>query len=150
MRTLVLTILSFAAVLNVGFEQKTPKPGVEVALNREVPLHLRVTLTSGAANEVKLYRSELPWGNRYSMVFAAAKPNSEVLDLVYPVDDPGPTQITMKAGDTLTGEIDLQYVIKDLSILKKSDALLFWAYKTPAALHLPRWTGGLVIIPQQK
>lgn len=150
MRRLVLIVLSLAAVPNLGFAQSTPKPGIDVVLSRENPLHLRVTLTSGAANEVKLYRSELPWGNRYSMVFAAARSNSEVLELVYPVDDPGPAQITMKPGDTLTGEIDLRYVIKDLTALKRSDAVLFWAYRSPAALHLPQWTGGFVIIPQQK
>jgi len=38
----------------------------------------------------------------------------------------------------------------DPNALKKSDVLLFWAYKAPAALHIPRWTGGLVVIPQQK
>ncbi len=62
------------------------------------------------------------------MVFAAVKPNSEALE-VHPVDDPGPSQITVKAGGTLTGEIDLQDVIKRLAALKKSDVLLFWAYK---------------------
>jgi hypothetical protein len=153
MRTLVLAILSLAAVPNVGFAQiraEQAKAGIDVTLSRENPLHLRVTLTSAAANEVKLYRSELPWGNRYSMVFTAAKPNSEALELEWPIDDPGPSRITVKAGDTLTGEIDLHRVIRDLNALKKSDVLLFWGYKTPAALHLPRWTGGLVIIPQQK
>ena len=150
MRTLILAILSLAAVPNVGFAQNKPQPGIDVTLSGENPLHLRVTLTSAAANEVKLYRSELPWGNRYSMVFTAAKPNSEALELVWPIDDPGPSRITVKAGDTLTGEIDLHRVIRDLNALKKSDILLFWGYKTPAVLHLPRWTGGLVIIPQQK
>jgi len=30
------------------------------------------------------------------MVFAAAKPNAEALELIYPEDDPDPTQITVK------------------------------------------------------
>lgn len=150
MRTLPIALLFFAVFPNVGVTQNTPKPGIDVALSRQNPLRLRVTLTSGTACEVTLYRSELPWGNRYSMVFAAAKPNSEALELVFPVDDPGPTQISVKPGETLTGEIDLHDVIRDLNALKKSDVLLFWAYKTPAVLHLPRWAGGLVVIPQQK
>jgi len=34
-----------------------------------------------------------------------------------------------------------RHVIRDLSVLKKSDMLLFWAYRAPAALHLPDWQG---------
>jgi len=58
--------------------------------------------------------------------------------------------VSIKAGETLVAEIDLRYVIRDLNVLKKSDVLLFWAYKAPNALHIPRWTGGLVVIPQQR
>ena len=76
------------------------------------------------------------------MVFAAAKPNAEALELIYPEDDPDPTQITVKAGETLTGKIDLQDIVRDLNAAKKSDVLLFWAYKALATLRLPRWIGG--------
>jgi hypothetical protein len=27
-----------------------------------------------------------------------------------------------------------------MKALKKSDVLLIWAYKSPAALHIPRWS----------
>jgi hypothetical protein len=150
MRTLLVAVISLAAVANVGFAQNTAKPGVEVVLSRENPLHLQVSLTSGAANDIKLNPFELPWGNRYSMVLVATKPNAEALELAYPIDDPRNTQITVKAGETLTGEIDLRDVIRDMKAVKKSDVLLFWAYKAPAALRLPHWVGGLVVIPQQK
>jgi hypothetical protein len=134
----------------LGFAQNTPRPGIEVVLSRQNPLHLQVTLTSGAATTVTVDRYELPWGYRYSMVFAATKPNGESLDLELPVDDPGMREVSVKAGETLTGDVDLRYVVRDLNVLKKSDVLLFWAYKAPAALHLPRWSGGLVVIPRQK
>ncbi len=144
-----MAVIFLAATGNAGLAQNAAKPGVDVMLDGEKPLHLRVTLTSGAANDIKVSPFQLPWGNRYSMVFAAAKPNAEALELIYPVDDPLNKQITVKAGQTLTGEIDLRDVI-DVSAVKKSDVLLFWAYKAPAALHLPLWVGGLVVIPQQK
>jgi len=83
------------------------------------------------------------------MVFAAVRPNGDAVELPLPVSDPGLSEMSVKAGETLTGDIDLRYVI-DPNALKKSDVLLFWAYKAPAALHIPRWTGGLVVIPQQK
>lgn len=130
-------------------ESHTTPPAIQVELNLQKPLHLRVTLRSGAATTISISRYELPWGWRYSIVFAAAKPNGEAVDLILPVDDPGLVEMTVKPGETLTGDIDLRYVIAP-NALKKSDVLLFWAYKAPAALHIPRWSGGLVVIPQQR
>jgi hypothetical protein len=150
MRPLCIAALFLAAISNVGFAQNTPKPGVEVALSRENPLRLRVTLTSGAATTIRLNRYDLPWGYRYSMVFAAVRPNGDVIELLLPVADPGLKEISVKPGETLRGDVDLQYLIGDSSVLKKSDVLLFWAYKSPTSLHLPHWSGGLVVIPQQK
>jgi len=66
------------------------------------------------------------------------------------VADPVSAEVSIKPGETLTGDIDLHYVIRDLDVLKKSDILLFWAYKSPEELHLPRWSGGLVLIPRQE
>lgn len=143
-------LLFLAIFSSFGFSQNAPRAGVEVSLNRQNPLHIRVTLTSGAATTVKINRFDLPWGYRYSMVFTAARPNGEAVDLVLPVDDPGLNEISVKPGEVLTGDIDLQRVIGDMNALKKSDVLLFWAYKSPAALHIPRWSGGLVVVPQQK
>jgi hypothetical protein len=150
MRARFIGLLFLATFSSTGLAQNAPRAAVEVSLNRQNPLHLRATLTSGAAATVKINRSDLPWGNRYSMVFAAARPNGEAVDLMLPVDDPGPNEISVKQGEVLTGDIDLQRVIRDMNALKKSDVLLFWAYKSPAALHIPRWSGGLVVIPQQK
>jgi len=84
------------------------------------------------------------------MVFAAVRPNGEPVDLSFPIDDPGPTKVSVKPGETLTGEIDLRYVIRDLNTMKKSDVLLFWAYKSPAELNLLHWSGGWVLIPKKK
>jgi hypothetical protein len=84
------------------------------------------------------------------MVFAAVRPNGEQVDLELPVDDPGPIKVSVKPREVLTGDIDLRYVIRDLDATKKSDVLLFWAYKSPDELHIPHWSGGLVLIPQQK
>ena len=126
------------------------EPAIQVELNPQKPLHLRVTLRSGAATTATFYRAHLPWGNRYSMVFAAVRPNGEQVDLELPVDDPGPTKVSVKPREMLTGDIDLRDVIRDLNATKKSDVLLFWAYKSPDELHIPHWSGGLVLIPQQK
>ena len=150
MRPLCIAALFLATLSTAGFAQNAPKPGVKVALSPENPLHLRVTLTSGAATTIRINRYDLPWGYRYSMVFAAATPNEEAVELLLPVADPGWKEISVKPGETLTGDVDLRYVIGDSSALKKSDVLLFWAYKAPAELQLPKWSGGLIVIPKQK
>ena len=150
MRTLCIAALFLATLSNAGFAQNKPKPGIEVTLSRQNPLHLRVTLMSGVTTMVQINRFDLPWGYRYSMVFAAARPNGQAVELLFPVEDPGLSKMSVKPGETLTGDVDLRHVIRDLSVLKKSDVLLFWAYKAPDALHIPRWTGGLVVVPQQK
>ena len=150
MRKVCLAALVLATLSNPAFAQNRPKPGVEVALSRTNPLHLRVTLTSGAASTATIYHADLPWGIRDSMVFAVTRPNGEPIDLIFPVDDPGPAKVSIKPKETLIGDIDLRYVIRDLNVLKKSDVLLFWGYKAPSELHIPRWTGGLVVIPQQR
>ena len=150
MRTLCIAALFLATLSNAGFAQDRPTQAIKVALSRQNPLHLRVTLTSGAVSTATIYHADLPWGIRDSMIFAAVRPNGDPIDLIFPVDDPGPAKVSIRPGETLVGDIDLHYVIRDMTALKKSDVLLFWAYKSPAALHIPRWTGGLVVVPQQK
>ena len=151
MRSLPIAILFLASFSTAVVAQNPLKPALEVQLDDLKPLHLRVTLRSGAATTARLYRANLPWGNRHSMVFAATRPNGEPVELIFPIDDPGPTKVSVKAREMLTGDIDLRYVIRDLNaLIKKSDVLLFWAYKSPDELHIPRWSGGLVLIPQQK
>lgn len=141
--------LSILLLAGLAVAQNASEPAIQVQLNPRKPLQLRITLRSGAATTVKINRFDLPWGYRYSMVFAATRPNEEPVELLLPVSDPGLAEMSVKPGEILTGDIDLRYVI-DPNALKKLDVLLFWAYKAPAALHIPRWSGGLVVIPQQR
>jgi len=150
MRTLLRAITVLVSFSAFGLAQHPPKPVVQVELNRQKSLHLTVTLTSGAKTTVTVYRAVLPWGFRYSMVYSAVRPNGEPVELLLPVADPVNVEVSIKPGETLTGDIDLHYVIRDPDALKKSDMLLFWAYKSPQELHLPGWSGGLVVIPRQK
>jgi hypothetical protein len=88
MRPFFIAALFLATLSNAGFAQNAPEPGVKVTLSRQNSLHLHVTLTSGAATTVQINRFELPWGFRYSMVFAAARPDEETVELLLPVADP--------------------------------------------------------------
>jgi hypothetical protein len=83
------------------------------------------------------------------MAFATTRPSGEAVELLLPVEDPGLSEISGKP-ETLTGDVDLRNVIRDLSVLHKSNVVLLWPIKPPVALHLTSWKGGFVIILQQK
>ena len=142
-----LLLLLISTVLGDG---ETMPAGVQVELDPAKPLALRITLRSGSKTAARIYRSSLPWGNRYSMVFAGVTPRGEPLTQDLPIDDPGPTQVTVEPKSSLSGDIDLQRVFTDLDKeLKKSEVIVFWAYKAPDGLGIPRWSGGWVLIPQR-
>jgi hypothetical protein len=102
-----LSILLLAGLSAVAVAQNKSEPAIQVRLNPQKPLHLRVTLRSGAATTVTINRFDLPWGYRYSMVFAAVRPNGDAVELPLPVSDPGLSEMSVKPGETLTGDIDL-------------------------------------------
>jgi len=84
------------------------------------------------------------------MILIAVKSNGERVKLIYPEDEPSPEEITIAPGAIIEGDLDLSDVFADPKVMKKSDVHLFWAYKSPEALHIPRWPGGWVLIPRQE
>ena len=84
------------------------------------------------------------------MIFRAVDLDGKSIDLWPPIGEDLPDKVTMEPGATLIGDIDLRDVIRNLNITKKSDVHLFWAYKAPDELHVPRWSGGWVFIPRQR
>jgi len=52
---------------------------------------------------------------------------------------------------SVSGDINLADYFRDLEgVVKKSDVQLFWAYMAPDELHIAHWSGGWILIPQQK
>jgi hypothetical protein len=134
-----------------GGGQSVPAAMVQVEVNPQKPLSLQVKLHSGAPTAVTLYRDRLPWGLRHSMILVAVTPKGDYLENELPVDDPTTLRTSVEPEGTLTGEIDLRRRFRDLdSAIKKSDILLFWAYDAPPELHIGRWSGGWILLPQQK
>jgi hypothetical protein len=136
--------------LDVVLEAVQP-PGIRVELNPEKPFWLHVTVRSGAETTATFFKSQLPWGNRYSMVIVAVTPHGGCLDKELPIDDPGPETISLAPRESLSGDIDLRWFIRDLSsVTKKSDLQLFWAYQAPKEVKIAHWSGGWILIPRQK
>jgi hypothetical protein len=136
MRFVSAVILCLAALLPASVAQDTPQSAIQVELNPHKPLRLHVKLRSGSATAVTIFRSQLPWENRYSMILTAVKSNGEHVELIYPEDEPSPQEITIAPREIIEGDLDLSDVFADLKETKKSDVHLFWAYKSPEALHI--------------
>jgi hypothetical protein len=78
-------------------------------------------------------------------------PNGECLEQNVVAGDPSPEKISLDPNESVSGDINLTEVFKDLKgAIRKSDIHLFWAYRSPEGLNLPRWSGGWILLPQQK
>lgn len=127
------------------------RPDIQVELNPQKSLYLRVTLRSRAETSVTFYQERLPWGNRYSILLVAVSSDGQCLQQIFPIDDPRMEKVTFVPGAYLSGDIDLGDFFKDLKgALRKSDVNLFWAYEAPAELQIAHHSGGWILIPQQK
>jgi hypothetical protein len=149
-RYLVAVAVFLAFSVTTGGSEALPS-GIQVELNSQKPLSLRVTLWSRADTSVTFRKYRLPWGNRYSTILVAVTPHGECLDRNFPIDDPSPERVTFEPNESLTGEINLRKHFSGLDdALKKSDIHLYWAYEAPKELNIAQWSGGWILIPQQK
>lgn len=149
-RLLVAAVLCFFSVSSGGSENALPD--VKVELNRQ-GLSLRVTVRSRSENRVSLAQWRLPWGaGNPSMHFVPVDSDGVCIGNGYfPREYPDYRKVSVDPNGSISGEIDLQRVIPDLSkALKKSDVHLFWVYETPEELQIAHYSGGWVLIPQQK
>lgn len=150
-RSLIALILALLFLLSGDPAGSQAAPGIQVELNSQKRLWLRITLRSLARSRLTLDREKLPWGSKYSMILVAVTPDGRRLDVDPSFDDPGFEKVSLEANESLSGDINLQNAIKGLGDqVRKSDVHLFWAYKAPEELHIARWSGGWILIPQQK
>ena len=139
-------------IASSGGGRETQPSDVQVTLDGQKPLSLDVTVRSRAEGPVTLAKWRLPWGNQRSMLLVPVSRNGECIDNKYFAEEyPEYEKVSIEANGTISGTIDLQKVIPELGeALKKSDVHLFWAYKAPEELRIARWSGGWILVPQQK
>jgi|SRR3974377_82337 len=152
-RAFLLVLGAFLFLLSAcptGRTQTMPS-GIQVETDHDNPLILKVELRSGAETSVKIYKSRLPWGSAYGMILVAVMPDGQTIKKQLPVDDPSPTEISLNPKEFMKGEIDLRKIFRGLEeAVRKSDIQLFWAYEAPEELHIPRWSGGWILVSKQK
>jgi hypothetical protein len=136
--------------VTVGGNEST-SPDIQAELTGGSPPVLHMTIRSRAEARVSFYKWRLPWGNRNTMILVAVTPDRNYLTRNFPVDDPTPERISIEPNESLSGDVSLEKAFTGLdAALKKSEVHLFWAYQPPSELHIGRWAGGWILIPQQK
>lgn len=140
----ILAILAISGALFLGAKAQASNTmfpiTVDVTITSLVPdPKLLVRLTNLSANPLTVYKSSLPWGNRYSMIVVAVRVAgvNEVLPTPPVIDDPGPDRLVIGAGETLSGEINLAHRFANFTSGAggKGDLLLFWSYQLTTVDH---------------
>lgn len=132
-------------------ETETPPSGIQVVLDSQKPLSLRVTVTSHAEMPVNIVKYRLPWGVTNSMILVAVTPGKEYVVRNFPEEYPSYERVPFGPNESLSGDVSLEKAFTGLdAALKKSDIHLFWAYEAPEELHIAHWSGGWILIPQRK
>ena len=145
----VAVTLCIFSVPSGGIEDTSPD--VKVELSSQKPLSLHVTVRCRAETRVTFDKYLLPWGNIHSMMLIAVTPGERYIKRIYPIDDPTTYRVSMDPNEQQSGDVNLQLRFIGLdAALKKSDIHLFWTYQAPKELNIRRWSGGWILIPQQK
>lgn len=112
---------------------------------------LNLSLTNESGEALTVYRHALPWVGSSSILLIAAQTDrpGTLLEKTLPVDDPGPEQVTIAPGVTVSGTIALPQRFPGFEeALRSRDVVVFWSYQcvTVAGQTLPR-TSGAVLFP---
>jgi hypothetical protein len=121
--------------------------GVRAEIDVQKTLFLKFTVTSAARSRVTLDKYRLPWANVHSVVLAAVTRSGQSLQRDMPIDDPLNQRVSLDAGESLSGTIDLRKAFRGLeSTLEKEDVNLFWAYDAPKELGInDHWNGWILL-----
>lgn len=121
----------------------------ELLSDGDVVLH--VELQYRGSKPVFIYKSDLPWGIRRSLLLVGVcldATKSVMSELNY-IDDPSPGILELKPGQKLGGTISLKQRFPSLpECLRVRDALIFWSYQlspTGSEKSFARTFGGLAI-----
>jgi len=84
-RSITLALLAVFLAFGNGAAQTT-QTGVKVEIVSQEPLRLHVTLSVGGYKRVTIYRDQLPWATRYTMVWTVVTADGECLERLFPVE----------------------------------------------------------------
>ena len=126
---LLVLSLGLASIAS-GAEQSIPLQLTVTQIGQQA--RLKVSVTNESKHYLTLYKSELPWGNRYSMIVVPVSlaGNNEVVSSVGLIDDPAPGTTVIHSGETISGEVDLaRRFPEQWPEVSGKPLLVFWSYQ---------------------
>jgi hypothetical protein len=146
------------SVASLATQSGATKPDVTVRLQVTRSLVGRpivhVSLTNDASTPLDVYKSRLPWENRYSMILVAVEATSPhpVLKAPFPIDDPTPQRVRIESKETLKGTVDLEERFPGITrALQSHEIVLFWSYQVRSVTDdVGERLGGFAVIPAEK
>jgi hypothetical protein len=113
---------------------------------------LKLTLANASDEPVTVYRHSLPWVGSSSILLVAVQTDrlGTVLAKNTPVDDPGPEQVTIAPGETMSGTISMADQFPDFAnAIKSRDVIAFWSYECTPVQGVPlARVSGAVLFPR--
>jgi hypothetical protein len=94
-------------------------------------LVLRFHLTNISTRTLTFYEPELPWGQVYSISWAALTPDRRVLPVGYPISDVFSlgAPIRLDPGKSLDGTYHLDWMLDPKGIPADTDLAILWLYR---------------------
>jgi hypothetical protein len=138
-------MLVLIAQLPMAGRAEAPRVVVLAELGKDSPYALRFSVQSLGQEPVRLYTSDLPWGNVSSTVLVAVTVGGQRLAREAPIDDPDVATTQLQPGDTVTGVVDLRKAFPRLADLAATEeVLVFWSYRltTTSGERTARTGGG--------
>jgi hypothetical protein len=127
---------------------------VDVSCSNRLPeqMSLDISITNTGDQPITLYKADLPWGTRHSLILVPITSDQKQrrLEESLFVDDPGPGTVTIQPSQRLSGRVELSKRFPELlTIVKKTDVIIFWSYQAEltSGTKTSRISGGRLLGP---
>jgi hypothetical protein len=130
--TLKVVVATLVLVSQLPMSSQTQAPRIIVVgeLANNAPYALRLTVRSLGQERVRLYTSDLPWGNFSSIVLVGVTASGQRLVREGPLDDPDTATTDLHPGESVTGVIDLKGAFPRLAdVAATEEVLILWSYR---------------------
>jgi hypothetical protein len=153
LRKLLLAVMATVLpIANAAGEEGSLDVQARLAALSASRIALEFTLRNSGSVPLEFFASELPWGIQLSLMLVPVTNDSgarRIAEALY-VDDPRVGQVTIKAGEQLSGTVDLLHRFPTLpNFLKTREVIVFWSFQ-PTQVNRTQMhrTSGAVVLPK--
>ncbi len=153
LRKLLLAVMATVLpIANAAGEEGSLDVQARLAALAATRIALEFTLRNSGSVPLEFFASDLPWGIQLSLMLVPVTNDPEarrIAEALY-VDDPRQGQVTIKAGEQLSGTVDLLHRFPSLpKFLKTREVIVFWSFQ-PRQVNRTQMhrTSGAVVLPK--